>query len=114
MIVDELETYVRDLGYEVEPITGADGSVYIVIKDIVIAGGSLAGTHCEVAILRSSENPWVPAAALHVRPHLVPMGHHTTQQSGIGPDWQYWSRRFDRVPTPKNIVAHVLTVLGEV
>jgi hypothetical protein len=42
------------------------------------------------------------------------MGTHTTQASGIGEEWQYWSRRFDHVPSLKGVWAHVLTVLGEV
>jgi hypothetical protein len=37
-----------------------------------------------------------------------------TQVSPLGPDWQYWSRRFDRPPAPQRVWAHILTVLGEV
>ena len=36
-----------------------------------------------------------------------------TMASGIGPDWQYWSRRYDHLPTPKGLWAHILTVLGD-
>jgi len=114
VVINDLEQHLGESGYVTEDLSAPDGSSYLVIKGVVIAGGSLAGISCDVAILRSTENPWVPQAALHVRPHLVPMGQHSTQASPLGPDWQYWSRRFDRVPAPRNFLAHVLTVLGEV
>jgi len=114
VVIDDLEQHLGEAGYATENLTGSDGSSYLVIKGVVIAGGSLAGETCDVAVLRSTENPWVPQAAVHVRPHLVPMGQHSTQTSPLGSEWQYWSRRFDRVPAPRNFLAHVLTVLGEV
>jgi hypothetical protein len=42
------------------------------------------------------------------------MGTRNTQASKLGPDWQYWSRRFDRPPTPQRLWTHILTVLTEV
>jgi len=59
----------------------------------------------------------IVAAAIHTRPALVPMdmnGPLRTQASPLGWDWQYWSRRFDRAPTPQRLWAHILTILGEV
>lgn len=114
MVVDELESHLADAGYATERLIAPDGNTYVVIKNVLIAGGSLAGRTCDVAVLRTTEIPWVPQAALHVRPLLVPMGQHSTQGSPLGSDWQYWSRRFDKVPTARNFLAHVLTVLGDV
>ena len=115
MTVDDLEDYVVDLdGFEVGRMVGADGQDYLVIRIAEIPGGSLAGRSCEVAVLRSREVPWVPQAALHVRPALLPMGQSNTQASPVGPEWQYWSRRYDRVPTPRGFMTHVLTVLAGV
>jgi hypothetical protein len=41
------------------------------------------------------------------------MGEHASQASPIGSDWQYLSRRFDHVPTPRGFYAHMLTVVGQ-
>lgn len=112
--IDDLENHLREAGYQIEVTRLPDEQAYLVIKGVTITGGSLAGKTCEVGVLRSTENPWVPQAALHVRPILVPMGQFNTQASPLGPEWQYWSRRFDRVPTARSFLAHVLTVLAEV
>jgi hypothetical protein len=114
MIVDELEQHLAAIGYTPEKTTGTAGLEFVVIRGVKIAGGSHAGTTCDVAIPRTTENPWVPQAQVHVRPHLVAMGSQTASQpSQLGADWQYLSRRFDRPPTPKGFFAHILTVLGE-
>lgn len=114
MVIDELEKYLTDVGVPFEIVQDPNGQPYLVMKGIEIAGGTLAGRACDVAVLRSTENPWVPQAALQVRPALVPMGQYNTQASPLGTEWQYWSRRFDRPPTPKSYLAHVYTVLAEV
>jgi hypothetical protein len=114
MIVGDLERHLLDIGYRVERLIGPDQQAYLVIIGVCVAGGSLAGKMCDVAILRSNENPWVPQAALQVRPVLLPMGEKNTQASPLGSEWQYWSRRFDRIPTPRDFLMHILTVLSEV
>jgi hypothetical protein len=111
---DEFEVYLTGLGLTVEPMTGADGQGYTVIRSITISTGALTGQTCDVAIQRSASVPYIPPAAIHTRPVLVPLGTLSTQASGIGPGWQYWSRRFDHQVTARNLWTHVLTVLGEV
>jgi len=69
------------------------------------------GTTYEVGFKRTAGTPWVPESALHVRPHRVPMGQLSSQVSPLGGDWQYLSRQFNRTPTPKSFVAHILSVL---
>jgi hypothetical protein len=112
MTTDDFEQHLASTGHAVES-ANADGNSYLIIKAVPISAGSQAGKTCDVGILRSTANPWVPQAAVHVRPHLVEMGKATSQASPLGPDWQYLSRRFDRVPTPKVLLAHILTVLSE-
>jgi len=112
MTIDEFEQYLASTGHAVES-TKVGGDNYVIIKEVAISAGSKAGKTCEVGILRSTANPWVPQAAVHVRPHLVAMGTLSSQASPLGLEWQYLSRRFDRVPTPKAFLAHILTVLGE-
>jgi hypothetical protein len=112
MVFTELEAHLAEVGLSVDHAT-ADGQSYAVIRDLEVAAGSHAGKTCDVALLRSDANPWVPQAAIHVRPHLVPMGERNSQKSPLGSEWQYLSRRFDPVPTPRGFFAHILTVLGE-
>ena len=116
MKADDLETYLKGLDLTVEVLQGADTQPYTVVRDLTITKGSLAGQMCDVAIQRTEAEPYVMPPAIHTRPHLMPNGAAppASQPSGIGPEWQYWSRRYDRVPTPKGIWTHVLTVLGEV
>jgi hypothetical protein len=112
MLFTDLEAHLEELGLSVEPVS-AGGQSFAVIQGVEIPDGSHAGETCDVGILRTDDDPWVPQAAIHVRPHLVAMGTHNSQASPLGPDWQYLSRRFDRPPTPKTFFAHIVTVLGE-
>jgi hypothetical protein len=112
MTIDEFEQHLASTGHTIESASVHEES-YLVIKALPISVGSHAGKTCDVGILRSTANPWVPQAAVHVRPHLVRMGHAASQGSNLGTDWQYLSRRFDKVPAPKAFLAHILTVLGE-
>jgi hypothetical protein len=114
MKIDDLEAHLTVSGHQWEHLVAPDNQMYLIIKYIVVPGGSLDGKRCDVGVLRTTEDPWLPQAALHVRPPLVPMGQHNTQASPLGADWQYWSRRFDRVPSPRAFLAHVLTCLARV
>ncbi len=114
MTADDLENYLRDLGLTVEVITGDDQARYTVVRQVVLPAGPLRDRVCDIAIARVETVPYVPPAAIHTNPALVPMSSGAplgTQASGIGPGWQYWSRRFDRPPTPQGLWAHVLSVL---
>ena len=114
MKAEDFEAYMRGKGYTVEPLAGDDGLSYSVIKQVRLPCGALAGKYCDICIQRDQTVPYLPPPAIHTRPILVPMdmnGPLRTQHSGIGPDWQYWSRRFDRRPEPWSLWAHILTVL---
>lgn len=117
MTDDELELYLRGLGLSVEAAQDSSGNPYIVICGIVIPSGPLKGRTCDLALARCQTIPYVVPPAIHTRPALVPMdmaGPNKTQTSTLGPDWQYWSRRFDRPPTPKAIWTHILTIFSQV
>lgn len=113
MTIQEFEAYLREGSFQYESAAG-NGANFVVIKGVQVTSGSRAGTTCDVGIMRNDANPWVPHSSVHVRPHFVPMGQKNSQPSALGPDWQYLSRRFDKIPTPKNFLTHILTVLGEV
>jgi hypothetical protein len=117
MNASELESFIAGLSYQVEHLSGQDGNSYTVVRNFTPPTGSLAGQIFDVAFLRIMAEPYPFPAALHTRPALVPMNTAAplaTQASGIGPDWQYWSRRYDRVPTPRGIWTHILTIFSEV
>jgi len=116
MTPEDFEAYVRGLGYEAEVVTNANGVEYSVVRDVTIPTGRLTGTVCDVALQRVGGTPYVAPPAIHTRPHLLRMdtaAPWATQAGQVGPEWQYWSRRYDHIPTPRNIWAHILTVLGE-
>ena len=118
MMTDQaLEEYLHGLGFTVETTHDSDGAVYVVVREVTVPAGSLAGRVCDIALARCQSVPYVCPPAVHTRPALVPMdttGPLKTQASKLGPDWQYWSRRFDRPSSPQRVWAHVLTVLTEV
>lgn len=111
----EFQGYLRGLGLTVESVQDSDGAQYTVVRNYTIQGaGSLAGRTCDVALACCAGQPYIVASAVHTRPALLVMGTRNTQASNLGPEWQYWSRRFDHPVTPKAVWAHILTVLTEV
>ena len=113
----DLEEYLRALGLTVESAQDPANNTYIVLRAFTIPTGPLAGQTCDIAIARCGTIPYVFPPAIHTRPALVPMNTAAplaTQGSPLGADWQYWSRRFDRPPTPQAVWAHVLTIFGQV
>jgi hypothetical protein len=117
MTDDDFAAFVRGLGFTVDVAHDSNGAPYTVVRQVTIPAGSLAGRTCDVALARCQSIPYIVAPAIHTRPALVPIdmsGPPRTQASSLGPDWQYWSRRFDRPPSPRRVWAHILTILGEV
>ena len=116
MNADDLEAHLEELGFELERARTGNNREFTVVRDVTISKGGLRGKTCDVAIRRVTASPYVLPAAIHTRPALVRMDMSEplkTQQSGLGAEWQYWSRRFDRSPTPQRIWTHILTVLGD-
>lgn len=113
---DELEKHFRAIGWTVERVQGGDQKSYLVIRDYAIQAGRFAGRMCDVAFERTTAVPYIPPAAIHTRPALVPMdmNRYRTQASPLGPEWQYWSRLLRGQPTPRAMVAHIATILSEV
>lgn len=113
MQFSDFESHLATTGYPTEKRRGNKGGEYLVIRNVTISGGTQDGRSCDVGILRTDGNPWVPQAALHVCPQLVTMGQAASQASELGPDWQYLSRRYGRAATPREFFTHILTVLGQ-
>jgi len=114
---DDLHGYLVSLGLTVETIDDGQGTQFAVVRDFEIPAGGLRGKRCDIALARSTANPYVMASAIQTRPPLVVMNTAeplATQPSPtLGAEWQYWSRRYDHEVKPQRIWAHVLTVLGD-
>ncbi|MGO8875494.1 MAG: E2/UBC family protein [Acidimicrobiales bacterium] len=114
---DSIEHYLRSVGLVVDVIQDTAGTQFTCVRGITIPAGSLRGRTCDVAIQRINTVPYTVPAAIHTRPALVPMRPGAplgTQASSLGPEWQYWSRRYDRLPTAQGIWAHILGILSQV
>jgi hypothetical protein len=108
--------YFQSLHWIIEIIKGKDNQDYMVIHNYQIKSGDLAGRVCDLAIQMTKTVPYVPPRAIHTNPALVKMDMnlYRTQNSGIGPEWQYWSRVFQHTQAPKAFVAHIATIFSEV
>ncbi len=106
MTLDDFDKHLLAIGKPTETIA-VGGDVFTVIKGFTASNGNTY----DVGIKRIPGTPWLPEAALHVRPHRVKAGENASQASPLGEDWQYLSRRFERSPTPASFIAHILTVL---
>ena len=114
MNIEDFGAYVKEMGFPFEFMVGDDNLTYMVVRGFELPSGALKGRYCDIAIECMTSVPFVVPPAIHTRPQLVPMDMSDplrTQGSGIGPDWQYWSRRYDHRPTPRDLWAHILTVL---
>lgn len=112
---DILIDYLTSLGWVGEKIKGLDNQEYIIIRNYQIKVGNLAGKICDIAIQCMNATPYVPPSAIHTNPALIRMGTYNTQASGIGGDWQYWSRVLRRQPLkPQDFVTHIATIFSEV
>jgi hypothetical protein len=115
---DDLIAHLKALGWSIDAIVGNDNKKYVFIKDYVIPSGGMRERKCDLAFEWVTSIPYVFPSAIHTRPHLLPMDMNNnnirTQNSGIGPEWQYWSRRLDKQHTPKNIVTHIANIFKSV
>jgi len=114
LTAERLEDYLRKIGVSVTVISDPAGTPYSVAEKVTIPSGPLRGRICDVALQRINTVPYTVPAGIHTRPALVPMSPGPpigTQPSPLGPDWQYWSRRYDRAPTEQGIWAHILGIL---
>ena len=73
MTIDDFDQYLQTIGLTVDVIQGEDGNPYSVVRDYELPKGSLRGRRCDLAIQRGEAVPFVPPAAIHTRPQLVPM-----------------------------------------
>jgi hypothetical protein len=109
---EDLVAYLQGLDHQVETLD-LPGAKWIIVPQYPISTGSLTGQVRDIAILWSTQMPYVPPSAIQVRPHVVPMGTHNAQASPLGGDWQYLSRVLRGQPTPQAWLVHINTIFSE-
>ncbi len=114
MTHEDLEAYLQDLGYTVETLeVSSPPTSYLVIRDFEVCTGSRSAMRYDVAIQKTTAVPYVPPPAVHVRPHVVPMGTASSQASSLGSHWQYLSRILRVPPTPAAMLVHLHSTFNE-
>ncbi len=111
----DIERFAAEkLGLTTKHVKGSNGE-NLILKNVVVPGGRLAGKSCDVAIAITNSVPFNPLPYFHTRPSLVDNGPANGTSAGkISPDWQYWSRRWSAPPrSPEDVWAWVLTALTQ-
>ncbi len=109
----ELIDYLVALGHQVSTVRNSSNTDFIVISGFTVLTGKDAGRTVDVGIQFSTQIPYVAPSAIHVRPQLVAAGSQSSRDSELGSGWQYLSRQAVRVTSPRAMVAHIVSVLGE-
>jgi len=100
--IERLVSDLRELGYEVEQVTDADGNQFAVMPKYTIEIGRFAGRVISLGIMATADYPRTVASAIHVLADPQPLDKADTKEkvrnitdSKLGPDWRYWSHNFE-------------------
>ena len=110
----DIESFFSEkLGLRVDYQKGNNGE-NLVVHDVTILAGPLAGKTCDIALQCTDSNPFMPHPAFHTKPALAAVGTNGTQGGQISPEWQYWSRQWPKPPQSADEVwSWVLTALTQ-
>ncbi len=110
----DLEAFFAEkLGFKTGYVKGNNGD-YLVVRDVVILAGPLAGKICDIALQCNASLPFMPHPAFHTKPALVAMGTNGTQAGQITSEWQYWSRQWPKLPlSAEEVWSWILTALTQ-
>jgi hypothetical protein len=108
----EIEAFFSEkLALRVDYLKGNNGD-NLVVHDVMIPAGVLAGKTCDIALKCNESRPFMPHPAFHTRPPLAIAGPNGTQAGQISPEWQYWSRQWPKPPlSAEEVWAWILTAL---
>lgn len=108
----DIEAFFSEkLGLKVDYLKGNNGD-NLVVHDVPISAGALAGKTCDIALQCNQSVPFMPHPAFHTRPALDTAGTNGTQAGHISPEWQYWSRQWPKPPlSAEEVWAWILTAL---
>jgi hypothetical protein len=112
--IKDLEAFFSEkLGLRTDYVKGNNGD-NLVVHDVEILVGPLAGRVCDIALQSNASTPFMPHPAFHTRPTLVAMGTNGTQAGRITSDWQYWSRQWPKPPlSAEEVWSWILTALTQ-
>ena len=96
--IDRLIEDLKQLNFNVTKATDSNGVVYAVITGFNIPAGSFAGRVINLALPAPTDYPRSLGASMHISPHITKFENipniRNVMASHLGPDWQYWSYRF--------------------
>ena len=113
------EYFVKEftnLGYQPELVKGVDSQTYSVFRDFEIEIGRFSGRIIDLALIVLPDFPRMVHSSMHVRakPQLFEKtdtlaGVRNILDSGMGPEWRYWSYAFKTVPedTAKHLMSQI-------
>jgi len=109
----DIESFFSEkLGLRVDYLKGNNGE-NLVVHDVAIPAGALAGKVCDIALQCTESVPFMPHPAFHTKPALVPP-QQGVQEGKITPDWQYWSRQWPKPPlSAEEVWSWILTALTQ-
>lgn len=107
------------LGLQPELVKGPDGNTYAVMKDFKIELGKFAGRVIDLSILALPDYPRMVHSSIHIKadPQLYEktdsvQGVRNIVDSGLGPEWRYWSFAFKA--TPEDTAANLMMQINGV
>lgn len=111
--------FIKDfesLNYHPVAQKGLDGQTYAIFKDFEVPIGRFSGRIIDLGILVFPDYPRIVHSSIHIKanPQLfeksdtVP-GVRNIIDSGLGPDWRYWSYAFKAAPedTALNLITQI-------
>ncbi len=112
---------LRTLGLIVDPIKGADGADFVIIREFEVACGRFVGRVIDLGLQATPDFPRTVASAIHVNaaPQLYDFGDtipgkRNIAQSALGPDWRYWSHNFgwNEERTARRLISQINTIFA--
>lgn len=105
-----------ELGYSPEIIKGIDNQTYAIFKEFEIEIGRFSNRVIDLGLIIHPNYPRIVHSSIHVKanPQLLEKsdslrGVRNIIDSGLGPDWRYWSFAFKAVPedTAKHLMSQI-------
>lgn len=119
MSVAELLAQLKAKGLTAEEISPGPSPNFrwVVVKSITIHAGKFAGKDVDFAFGLPADGA-IPFPALHIRPRIGHGVAPSVQDSGLGAEWEYWSRKFEdwaySTRDARAILAHFQRVMANV
>jgi len=106
----------KEIGYTPELVKGGDGQTYAVFRDFEIEIGKFSGRIIDLGLIVFQDYPRIVHNSIHVKatPQLFEKSDTVPRvrnilNSGLGPEWRYWSYRFNATPedTAVNLMSQI-------